>query len=242
MVFIKRCFRFLVKWFSILVVAFFVFSIVSVLVFKFINPPVTPLMINRCAQHVLAGEMPRLKKDWVPIEDISTWVIRAAVAAEDNKFLDHFGFDIEAIQKAYQHNRKGRTVKGASTITQQTSKNLFLWEGRTYVRKALEAYYTVLVEVFWSKKRIMEVYLNIIEMGDGIYGIEKAARTYYSKPASKLTQSQAAMIVAVFPSPRKRDPRHAGSYLVRRQQQILRAMYRIGPVEFDNKQRNATKR
>lgn len=235
MAIVRRWFRLLVRWLSILAVAFFIFSILSVLLFKFLNPPLTPLMLKRCAQQVFSGVMPRLNKDWVPIEDISPWVVRAAVAAEDDTFMEHFGFDFKAIRESYEQNLKGRSIRGASTITQQTCKNLFLWENRTYVRKVVEAYYTILVEVFWSKKRILEVYLNIIEMGDGIYGIERAARTYYSKPAKKLTPQESAMIVAIFPSPRKRDPRHAGSYLLSRQQQILRAMYRIGPVEFEKK-------
>jgi len=223
------------RWIRLAVLYYLALSVFLVLLFRFVNPPFTPLMVKRCAQQLWQGDPLKLKRDWVSLDEISPWVVRAAIAAEDNKFKDHFGFDLEAIRKAYLHNQRGRTVKGASTITQQTCKNLFLWESRTYVRKAFEAYYTLLVELLWSKKRIMEVYLNIVETGKGIYGFEAAAQTYYSKSAAKLTRGEAAMIVAILPNPRARDPRKAGSFLWSRQQRILRIMNQIGPVSLERK-------
>jgi monofunctional biosynthetic peptidoglycan transglycosylase len=168
----------------------------------------------------------------VPIEKISPNMVLAAVAAEDNNFINHFGFDFEAIEKAQKYNKKSRRLRGASTITQQTCKNVYLWLGRNYIRKGLEVYYTCLVEIFWSKKRIIEVYLNSIEMGDGIFGVEAAAQTYFKKPAGKLTRSEAALIAAAFPNPRKRNPASPRNFLVHRQQIILTNMNSIGKVEF----------
>ena len=159
-------------------------------------------------------------------------MIQAAIAAEDNNFVHHFGIDYEAVQKAYEHNKHGKRMQGASTITQQTSKNVFLWIGRTYVRKGLEVYYTYLTEVIWGKERIMEVYLNSIEMGDGIFGIEAASQTYFHKHASRLTRSEAALIAAAFPNPRKRNPASPGGYLVNRQQSIMVLMSKLPVVDF----------
>ncbi|ERM84062.1 hypothetical protein P872_00710 [Rhodonellum psychrophilum GCM71 = DSM 17998] len=174
----------------------------------------------------------RFKKDWVSIDKISRHMPQAVVAAEDQKFLDHFGFDREAMEKAWEGNKKGKRIKGASTITQQTAKNVFLWPGRNLIRKGLEAYFTILIEVLWSKERIMEVYLNVIEMGEGIYGIEAAAQTYYKKPAAKLSRQEAAMIAAVLPNPRRWSPARPTPYIYGRQSWILRQMNNINPVGF----------
>ncbi|GAB3230810.1 monofunctional biosynthetic peptidoglycan transglycosylase [Algoriphagus aestuariicola] len=174
----------------------------------------------------------RLTKDWVPISEISKNAPQAVIAAEDQKFLDHKGFDFEAMEKAWENNKKGKRIKGASTITQQTVKNVFLWPSRSYIRKGLEAYFTVLVELIWSKERIIEVYLNVIEMGDGIYGIEAAAQSYYKKPAAKLNRSQAAMIAAVLPNPRRWTPTKPTGYIQSRQAWILRQMNNLAPVGF----------
>lgn len=157
-------------------------------------------------------------------------MIQAVVAAEDNRFLEHWGIDVEAIEKAVEHNKRHRRKHGASTITQQTAKNVFLWPARTYTRKALEFYFTTMIELTWSKKRIMEVYLNVIEMGDGIYGAEAAAQKYFHKPASKLTRGEAALIAAALPNPRKRNPAAPSDYLWRRQARILDLMNKIPPV------------
>ena len=159
-------------------------------------------------------------------------MVQAAIAAEDNNFVNHFGIDFKAIEKAYEYNKRGKRIRGASTITQQTCKNIFLWQNRTYVRKALEVYFTLTVELFWSKKRIMEVYLNSIEMGDGIYGIEAASQYYFKKPASKLTPGEAALIAAIFPNPRHRNPAAPNAYLLNRQKTILNLMYKIGKINL----------
>jgi len=159
-------------------------------------------------------------------------MVLAAVAAEDNNFTTHFGIDEEAVKKAYEHNKKTRRVRGASTITQQTCKNVFLWLGRNYIRKGLELYYTFWVEIIWGKKRIMEVYLNSIEMGDGIFGVEAASQSYFNKPASRLTAGEAALIAAAFPNPRKRNPGNPNAYLLHRQQDILWVMEKLGRIEL----------
>ncbi len=195
--------------------------------------PVTPLMAIRWVEQVFDKEKEvRFKKDWVSIDKISRHMPQAVVAAEDQKFLDHFGFDREAMEKAWEGNKKGKRIKGASTITQQTAKNVFLWPGRNLIRKGLEAYFTILIEVLWSKERIMEVYLNVIEMGEGIYGIEAAAQTYYKKPAAKLSRQEAAMIAAVLPNPRRWSPARPTPYIYGRQSWILRQMNNINPVGF----------
>lgn len=166
------------------------------------------------------------------MSEISKNAPQAVYASEDQKFLDHNGFDMEAMEKAWEGNKKGKRIKGASTITQQTVKNVFLWPARSYVRKVLEAYFTVLVELIWPKERIMEVYLNVIEMGEGIYGIEAAAQAYYNKPAAKLNRSQSAMIAAVLPNPRRWTPAKPTSYIVGRQGWILRQMNNLTPLGY----------
>jgi monofunctional biosynthetic peptidoglycan transglycosylase len=169
---------------------------------------------------------------WVPIEKISPNLVLAVVASEDNNFTNHFGFDIKAIHEAVDHNKKHRRKHGASTITQQTSKNIFLWPTRSYFRKGFESYFTILIEIFWSKKRTMEMYLNMIEMGPGIYGAEAAAQYYFHKPAYWLTRNEAALIAAGLPNPRKRNPATPSAYMLKRQQEILSLMYKIEHVEL----------
>jgi monofunctional glycosyltransferase len=178
------------------------------------------------------GQEVRIYKDWVSMENISRHAPQAVYAAEDQKFLQHRGFDWEAMEKAWEGNKKGKRIKGASTITQQTAKNVFLWPGRTMVRKALEAYFTFLMESIWPKERIMEVYLNVIEMGNGIYGIEAAAQTYFNKPAVKLTQGEAALIAAVLPNPRRWSPAKPTNYIRTRQAWINRQMNNLAPLGY----------
>ncbi len=197
--------------------------------------PVTPLMVIRLFEQTFDSEKKvKLAKDWVSISEISKNAPQAVVASEDQKFLDHHGFDFDAMKKAWEGNQKGKNIKGASTITQQTVKNVFLWPSRSYVRKGLEAYFTVLVELVWSKERIMEVYLNVIEMGDGIYGIEAAAQNYYNKPAIKLNRNEAAMIAAVLPNPIRWNPKRPTPYIIGRQAWILRQMNNLAPVGIGN--------
>jgi monofunctional biosynthetic peptidoglycan transglycosylase len=221
-------------WFKIRfwVLFFFVFTISGVVIYRIIPVPFTPLMFQRIGEQILDGKKVHLRHHWVPMDKISSNMVLAAISAEDNNFPNHFGIDFDAIEKAQKHNKKAKRLHGASTITQQTCKNVYLWLGRTYVRKGLELYYTVMVEVFWSKRRIMEVYLNSIEMGDGIFGVEAAARAYFKKPASQLTRGESALIVAAFPNPRKRNPSAPSGYLLKRQQAILMLMNNIEKVKL----------
>ena len=212
---------------------FFIITIGLTIIYRFLPIPVTPLMAIRLVEQIFDEKKEvRFKKDWVSIDKISRHMPQAVVAAEDQKFLDHFGFDIEAMEKAWEGNKKGKRIKGASTITQQTAKNVFLWPGRNFIRKGLEAYFTLLMEILWSKERIMEVYLNVIEMGEGIYGIEAAAQAYYKKPAAKLNRQESAMIAAVLPNPRRWRPTRPTPYIYGRQSWILRQMNNINPVGF----------
>lgn len=212
---------------------FFIISIGLTIIYRFVPVPVTPLMVIRLVEQTFDPEKKvRLYKDWVPMSEISRHAPQAVFAAEDQKFLTHKGFDFAAMEKAWENNKKGKRIKGASTITQQTVKNVFLWPGRSYLRKGLEAYFTVLVELLWSKERIMEVYLNVIEMGGGIYGIEAAAQAYYNKPASKLNINQAAMIAAVLPNPIRWTPAKPTGYIRGRQSWIMRQMNNLEPLGF----------
>ena len=226
--FFSRLFRVI----RIAIYAFFISSILIVILYRFINPPATPLMIFRCAEQVVDGKSLALNKQWVPINQISPNLQTAVIASEDIHFLTHFGFDIEAIQKANELNKRGSKLHGASTITQQTAKNVFLWPGRDWIRKGMEAYFTLLLETFWSKQRIMEVYLNVIEMGDGVYGAEAASQMYFGKSASQLTREQSALIAAVLPNPRKWHPNTPTSYIQRKKNRILNVMGKIGRIEF----------
>ncbi len=215
-----------------LVLFFFVFTISGVIIYRIIPVPFTPLMFQRVLEQMADGKKVHIKHKWVSIGQISPNMVLAAVSAEDNNFQNHFGVDFEAIEKAQKHNIRARRMRGGSTITQQTCKNVYLWLGRNYTRKGLELYYTFMVEVVWSKKRIMEVYLNSIEMGDGIFGVEAAARIYFRKPASQLTRGESALIVAAFPNPRKRNPAAPNGYLLKRQQAILMLMNHIEKVNL----------
>jgi monofunctional biosynthetic peptidoglycan transglycosylase len=213
-------------------IAFFGSTLLAVILFSFINPPVTPLMLKRAFVKNSDGKRVGIHKDWVSYRNISPHMIQAVVASEDNRFIDHFGIDIQAVQKAADYNKRHRRKRGASTISQQVAKNVFLWPARTWIRKGFEVYFTVLIETIWSKKRIMVVYLNVMETGNGVYGVEAAARKYFRKPAAKLTRGEAALIAACLPSPRKRNPARPTPYLLRRQAKIMDLMRKIGPVEF----------
>ncbi len=207
-------------------------SLFGVLLFRFVNPPFTWLMIERGFQRKTAGKDWKIDKQWKSFDEISDNMKRAAVAAEDQTFLEHHGFDFQAIEKAIEKNKHSKKLIGGSTISQQTAKNVFLWEGRSLLRKGIEAWFTTLIEVFWSKKRIMEVYLNEIEMGDGIYGIEAASEAYFHKSASDLTKHEAAAIAVIFPSPLKWSATNPTRYLKHRQYLIIKNMRRLGPLEF----------
>ncbi|TDO21860.1 monofunctional biosynthetic peptidoglycan transglycosylase [Pedobacter duraquae] len=211
---------------------FLLVSVLWVLAYRFINPPITLLMIERNIERKADGKTFKTDKKWVDFENISDNMKRAAVSAEDQLFLKHMGFDIKAIEKAYASNAKGKKVKGGSTISQQTAKNVFLWPGRSWIRKGFEAYFTLLIELLWSKERILEVYLNVIEMGDGIYGAEAAAQEYYGKSCGSLTRAEAALIAACFPNPLRWTPVKPTRYIRHRQFVITRVMRRLGPLDF----------
>jgi monofunctional biosynthetic peptidoglycan transglycosylase len=225
-------FKLLLRVLKLVVIVFVGASLLGVILFRFVNPPFTWLMVQRGFERKAAGKEWKIDKQWVDFDQISNSMKRAAVAAEDQTFLENHGFDFKAIQRAIRKNAKSKKLIGGSTITQQTAKNVFLYPGRSMIRKGLEAWFTVLIETFWSKKRVMEVYLNVIEMGDGIYGIEAASQAYFHKPASKLTNRQAAAIAVIFPSPLKWSATKPSRYLKRRQYLIRNNMRRLGPLEF----------
>jgi len=224
-----RLFKYLLKLF---VTGFFGITILWVLLYRFVNPPITLLMIDRGFERKAAGKGWKIDKTWVPFDQISINMKKAAVAAEDQLFLEHHGFDLRAIERAIDKNQHSNKLIGGSTISQQTAKNVFLWPGRSYVRKAFEAYFTMLIETFWSKQRIMEVYLNVIEMGDGIYGIEAASQTYFKHPAYELTKQQASLITGVLPNPHKWSPVKPTRYIRHRSYLIMKNMRRLGPLDF----------
>ena len=207
-------------------------SLFLVVFFKFAPVPFTPLMVIRVIENKLAGKEIYFSHDWEPIENISVNLQKAVIASEDGTFLVHNGFDFVAMQKAYKSNERGRRIKGGSTISQQTAKNVFLWQGRSYIRKGLEAYFTVLIEIIWGKERIMEVYLNSIEMGNGVYGAQAATEHWYRKDAASLTPLQAAGIAAILPNPRKYTATSSSSYINNRKTKIMRVMRTIGKIEY----------
>lgn len=220
MIFVRLVLK-VMKW---MVVLFFCTTILAVVAYRFIPVYATPLMFIRCFQQVAAGESIKMHHQWVSLEHISRHMPVAVMASEDARFLKHHGFDFDAIEKAARHNMRGGTKHGASTITQQTAKNVFLWPGRSWTRKGFEVYFTFLIEMMWSKQRIMEVYLNSIEMGDGIYGVEAVAKRHFDKKAVDLFRSECALIAATLPNPRKFDSAHPTAYMKKRQRQIEHEM------------------
>ena len=204
---------------------FFGITIGLTVVYRFLPVPCTALMVVRMLEQADdPARTVRLKKDWVSLEQLSPKLQLAVVCAEDQAFLEHWGFDFGAIEKALEHNQKSRRVRGASTISQQTAKNVFLWPARSWLRKGLEVYFTFLIEVLWSKERIMTVYLNVIEFGDGIYGAEAAAQNFFKKSAASLSTEQAALMAAVLPNPLKRNIANPSSLVRQRQQWIIGQM------------------
>ncbi|MGL4779916.1 MAG: monofunctional biosynthetic peptidoglycan transglycosylase [Bacteroidales bacterium] len=219
-------------WIKRIIVIFFLWSILSVLLFRFIPVPLTPLMLIRCVESVFKGEMPKLKHDWVAFDQISPNIVRAVIASEDNRFLQHNGFDFVELKKAIKENEKRKRPRGASTITQQTAKNVFLWPGHSFIRKGFEAYFTLLIELFWSKERIITVYLNSIEMGKGIYGVQAVAENNFHTTAKKLTKRQAALIASSLPNPIRFNSAQPSAYMLKRTNQIMNLMPKLGPLEF----------
>lgn len=214
------------KW---IVVAFFASTILSVVVYRFLPIWVTPLMVIRCCQQVSEGKDLKWSHDWVSLEEISPSLPVAVIASEDARFMEHHGFDYEAIEHAAKRNREHPEKRklGASTISQQTAKNVFLWPGRSWTRKGFEVYFTTLIELLWSKQRIMEVYLNSIEMGEGIYGAQAVAEEHFGKDAKDLSRAQCALIAATLPNPRKFSSKSPSSYMLKRQARILKEMHYV---------------
>jgi monofunctional biosynthetic peptidoglycan transglycosylase len=218
--FLKKVWRLIWK----AAVCFFIISILSVVLFRWLPVPVTPLMLIRCVEQKEDGREMKLKKDWVPFEEISPNLQLAVVCSEDQNFINHDGFDFKAIDKAMDYNSTHKKQRGASTISQQTAKNVFLWPGHSWVRKGVEVYFVFLIETIWSKERIMEVYLNVIEIGDGVYGAQAAAKTFFKKDAKYLTKPESALIAAVLPNPIKFSAASPSPYMRYRQGWIMHQM------------------
>lgn len=213
--------------------AFVLVTVVQVLALRFIDPPFSSFMAIRVIDAWREGDFGfRLAYDWRDLDGMAPHVPVALVAAEDQRFAEHFGFDLKAIDRALESNARGRKVRGGSTISQQTAKNLFLWSGRSWVRKGIEAWYTVLIEALWPKRRILEVYANVAEFGDGVYGAQAAARTYFDRDASRLGPAQAARLAAVLPSPKRYSAARPGPYVQRRTRAIERQMRQIGGASY----------
>ncbi|NND61826.1 MAG: monofunctional biosynthetic peptidoglycan transglycosylase [Flavobacteriaceae bacterium] len=225
---LKRLFRFVVKtsiWFVLL-------SVLWVLLYRFIDVPFTPLMGIRSFQ---AQDSYEIRHTWTDLEDISEEIKLAVICAEDQNFIQHNGFDLKAIEKAYKDNKSGKNLKGGSTISQQTAKNVFLWPKRSWIRKGMETYFTFLIENLWSKERILEVYLNSIEMGEGVFGVESAAQYWFQKNAKQLNRHESAALAVILPNPRKYNPAVRTPYLERRKQWVLKQMNNFGELSLAEK-------
>ncbi len=231
----KITFKRVLKWLGLAVLIYIGGSVLLTALYTFVNPPITFHMLQRCVEQAFDdGRKVKLEKTWVAFEDISPNMIKAAMAAEDNRFRTHRGFDFEEIRRAKEDaERSGKRPRGASTITQQTAKNVFLWHGRNYLRKGLEVWQTVLIETFWSKRRIMEVYLNVAEFGDGIYGVEAASQYYFGKSAKRLTKRQAALLASSLPNPLKRNPSKPSRRLNRKADRVQFLMTKVGSANLE---------
>jgi monofunctional biosynthetic peptidoglycan transglycosylase len=214
------------------ILAFFTSTILTVALYRWLPIYATPLVILRTVEYALEGKWVSVHKDWVSIDEISPHLQKAVIASEDPKFLSHNGFDFEAIAKAIDANKKRKVKMGASTISQQTAKNVFLYPSRTYLRKGLEVYFTVLIEALWGKRRILEAYLNVIELGPGVYGAEAAANYYWKKPASKLALGEAQLFAAILPNPRRWNPKKPTNFVLRRRNFIRRNLVLLGHSYF----------
>lgn len=225
-----KVFRFLFK----VLLWFIGISVIWVLIYKWVPVPVTPLMAIRTIQQNNKQETIIWKHNWVSIDKISKNLQLAVICSEDQKFEKHNGFDVKAIEKVIKNSSEGKKLRGASTISQQTAKNVFLWPGRSWIRKGFEVYFTFLIEQLWSKERIIEIYLNSIEMGNGIYGAEAASKFWFHKKASQLSKQEAAAIAAILPNPLVLKASPASSYIQNRKNWILRQMNFYGPFNLKN--------
>jgi monofunctional biosynthetic peptidoglycan transglycosylase len=207
-------------------------SVLATLLLRWVPPISSAMMVERQLAALFRGQKYYPTYEWARWDRISPAAPLAVIAAEDQRFADHNGFDLESLQKALDDHERGRRLRGASTISQQVAKNLFLWSGRSFVRKGLEAYFTVLIETLWPKRRILEVYLNIAEMGDGVWGVQAASRRYFGKPASGLTAREAALLAAVLPNPRRLRANRPSAYVEERRAWILRQMEQLGGTAY----------
>ena len=221
------------RWARNILIFFFTSTILAVVILKYIPVYVTPLMLIRCVENVIKGDTPRISHRWIPLDRISHNLPQAVMASEDNLFLKHSGFDLEQIQKAQLEAQEGKRQRGASTISQQTARNVFLWQQRSWLRKGLEAYFTFLIEKIWGKERIMEVYLNSIEMGRGIYGADAVARINFNTTPDRLTRDQCAYIAVSLPNPLERDSAHPTAKMRRMHKTILKRMKQIDTFPKD---------
>ena len=218
-----------------LTVILFLMSLAMVLFLRFVPPVASAFMVTKYGEGLFSsGDRTSVWYDWVDRQHISPYMALAAVAAEDQKFPDHFGFDFQSMVEALKEKEEGGSLRGASTISQQVAKNLFLWKGRSFIRKGLEAYFTVLIEILWPKQRILEVYLNIAEFGKGIYGVEAAANRFFHKSAARLTKRESALLSAVLPNPIKLKAAAPSAYVRQRAQKIERQMKNLGPSYLKN--------
>lgn len=225
----KKIFGFL-KFIASFILIYTAFVVFLFLFFRFVDPPATSFIYADSDAITGLFSWSDIKHKSVSIQNMSKYAPLAAIASEDQMFFEHFGFDFQQIEKAMKENKRRKRVRGASTISMQVAKNLFLWNTKLVIRKGFEAYYTLLMESLWSKERILEVYLNVAEMGKGIYGIETASQIYYKKKAIKLNASEAATIIAILPNPKKRNPKRPTGYLLNRKAHILEQMNLIGGV------------
>ncbi len=216
------------RWGAFCAATFLAGSCLLVLVLRFLDPPFSAIRVQRRAASWFDPKPYVPRQTWKDLEDIAPAMGLAVIAGEDQNFPEHSGFDWKAIEKAVAHNEKSRRKRGASTVSQQTAKNLFCWESRSWVRKGMEAYFTLLIEAGWSKRRILEVYLNVVEFGDGIYGVEAASQAFFHKPAKRMTQAECALLAAVLPNPHKFKANAPSPYILGRQAWILRQMQQLG--------------
>ncbi len=225
----------LLRWLGLLLVGGLVFSIGSVLLMRWIDPLTSSFMLRDRVIALMNGDDSyHFAHEWVDWRHISPYAKIAVIASEDQKFPEHWGFDMDAMQNAWQHNHYGRKVHGGSTISQQVAKNLYLWPGRSYIRKGIEAYFTALIELCWPKQRILEIYLNSAEFGKGVFGVQAASRRYFKKPAAQLTMQEGALLAAVLPAPKRLLANQPSNFVRARQAWIIRQMIRLGGTSLLN--------
>lgn len=223
----------LLKWIALAIFACVLFSALVVLSLRWVNPPTSAFMLETRMDATAEGDRTyRTDYEWVDLEHISPHAAIAVIASEDQQFPFHAGFDLNSIRESVRASERGKKLRGASTISQQVAKNLFLWNGRSFIRKGIEAWMTVLIELTWPKERILEVYLNIAQFGKGIYGVEAAAHRFYHKPAARLSSSEAAVLAAVLPNPIRMHADRPSAYVLQRREWILGQMRALGGASY----------